>query len=460
MQDQTSTPRVAETRYFTVWRWHFYASLYVVPFLVMLALTGLLMMWSAALWGVQGERQTVDPQGNPLAVSSLQLAAEMALPEGTATAYIEPYAPDRVALFRIATAGGETTVAVNPYTADVLSAAPSDSGLYALGNRIHGTLLLGDTGDRLIEIAASLGILVIATGLWLHWPAAGKWRQALLPRLAGNTRATWKALHGSVGLWMAALALFFLVSGLAWTGIWGGKMVQAWSSFPAEKWDAVPLSGQDHASLNPPATKDVPWGLEETPLPASGSLAGAAGIDGAVTIDTVATFARAQGFNGRFQIAIPQDDTGVWTISHDSMSKDGPDPRGDRTIHIDRYSGHILADIRFADYGPMAKAMAAGVAFHEGDLGLWNLVLNTVFCLSMVFLPLSGLVMWWKRRPQGAWRLAAPPAPRSQGFWWAGAVVAFAIALAFPLGGAAMVGVILLDRTLLRWSPALRRAFA
>lgn len=30
--------------YFAAWRWHFYAGLYVIPFLIMLAVTGALMV--------------------------------------------------------------------------------------------------------------------------------------------------------------------------------------------------------------------------------------------------------------------------------------------------------------------------------------------------------------------------------------------------------------------------------
>ena len=53
---------IAETRpssrrfYFTAWRWHFYAGLYVAPFLMMLAVTGLIMLWSAVFVGRDGEK--------------------------------------------------------------------------------------------------------------------------------------------------------------------------------------------------------------------------------------------------------------------------------------------------------------------------------------------------------------------------------------------------------------------
>jgi uncharacterized iron-regulated membrane protein len=224
----------------------------------------------------------------------------------------------------------------------------------------------------------------------------------LVPQLAANGRALWKSLHVVTGYWISLVLVLFLLSGLSWAGVWGTKMVQAWNTFPAEKW-AAPALDVTHASLNSGPTEEVPWGLELTPMPASGSLEGVAAISGAVTVDKVEAFAQALDFNGRFQVHMPKGETGVWTVSHDSMSYDGQKPTQDRTIHIDRYTGNILADVRFADYTPYAKAMAVGIAFRERDMGLWNLGLNTLFCLSVLLVSVSGLVMWWKRRP-------APPA--------------------------------------------------
>lgn len=219
------------------------------------------------------------------------------------------------------------------------------------------------------------------------------------------------------GLRVGLVLVVFLISGLSWAGVWGEKFVQARSTFPAEKWDNVPPSDDLHASMNHGDAKEVPWGLEQTPMPESGSPAGTAAIRGPVTLDEVAGFADSRGFRHRHQITLPKDAAGVWTIAHDSMSNDGPDPAADRTIHIDQYTGNVLADVRYADYSAYARLMAWGVAFHEGDLGLWNLALNTCFCLSVIFLCGSGLVLWWKRRPAGALRLAAPmrcPMPRAR----------------------------------------------
>lgn len=364
-----------------------------------------------------------------------------------------------MALFVVSDGEADTAVLINPYTAGVVDQFPSRAGWYDFASDIHGNLLLGQWGDLAIEAAASLGLMLVVSGVYLHWPRQGL-GGAFVPDLAARGRSWWKSLHGTVGLWISAMLVIFLVSGVSWAVIWGEKYVQAWSTFPAEKWDAVPLSDKTHASMNHGGAKEVPWALEQTPMPESGSLAGKAAIDGPVTVDAVADFARGLGFVGRFQVALPGDETAVWTISHDSMSNDGPNPWSDRTIHVDQYTGRVLADVRFADYSVYGQAMAVGIAFHEGDMGVWNLALNTVFCLSVVFVAVSGAVMWLKRRPVRAGRLAAPPKPQANPLWVGAAVIVVALGIAFPMGGAVMLAVIVLDQTVLRLLPGMKRALS
>jgi uncharacterized iron-regulated membrane protein len=126
-------------------------------------------------------------------------------------------------------------------------------------------------------------------------------------------------------------------------------------------------------------------------------------------------------------------------------------------VHIDRHTGRVLAQVSFDDYSPMAKFMAIGIALHQGDMGLWSAWLNVVFCLAVVFLCISGIVMWWQRRPARAGRLAAPRAPANVALWKSGAVVMLLVALAFPLSGAVLLAVLLLDALLLSRIPALKQ---
>lgn len=250
----------------------------------------------------------------------------------------------------------------------------------------------------------------------------------------------------------------------------GEKITQAWSQFPAEKWGA-PLSDVTHASLNG-GRKEVPWALELTPMPASDAHAGhgATGGDtsaGTVdtpnasqpvpTLDSMDALAREIGFDGRYQLSTPQGETGVWTFSRDSMSNDSLNPMSDRTTHVDRYSGTILADVRYEDYSLAGKAMAVGIALHMGTLGLWSVLANTLVCLTVLFLCISSVIMWWKRRPAGAMRLSAPPMPQKMPFWKGAVLVGLIVSLAFPLAGLTLITLMLLDLLVLSKLPGLKR---
>ena len=456
--DTTAQPEGGVNKlYFAAWRWHFYAGLFVIPFLSILAITGASMLWIAWIDGRDGERTMVVPQETVAAISTQAEAAVAAIPSGVLKQYVAPRTADAAALFRVDHDGDAIMVAVDPYTAQVIETFPRRSGWYDFVDGIHSDLMLGVTGDRLLETAASLSLVLIATGLYLWWPRGAGWRNALIPSF-GRGRALWKKLHGVVGIWLSLFLVFFLISGLAWAGVWGGKMVQAWSQFPAAKWDNVPLSDDIHASMNHDR-REVPWALEQTPMPASGSDVGDVGVIArAVTLDTVDTLARQIGFAARYQLNVPLTDTGVWTLSRDSMNTDSTNPMSDRTVHVDQFTGKILVDVRYEDYSVAGKAMAVGIALHMGTLGLWSVLANSLVCLLVLFLCVSSVVLWWKRKPANAGRLSAPPMPKEMPLWRGAMLVILGVSMAFPMAGVALLTVLVFDLVILSRLPKLRRS--
>jgi len=450
--------------YRAAWRWHFYAGLFVVPFLMILAVTGMMMMFIGYIDGRDGEKITVSvPQNAQMLSVSEQ--ADQALeqhPNGVVVEWLKGRAENNVSVFRVKADGVQSMVAVDPYTGDVVESWERRKGWYDFADGIHSDLLLGTPGDRLLEIAAGLSIVLVVTGLYLWWPRDRTFFQSVVPNMKARGRDFWKGLHSSIGIYVSVILLAFLITGMAWTGIWGSKIVQAWNTFPAEKWNNVPLSDSTHAAMNHGPVGEVPWALEQTPMPASGSVSGVSGTpEGApVTIDSISDLAAAIGFNARYRVSYPQGDTGVWTINKDTMSSDAEDPFSDRTVHIDQYTGKILASVGFADYSLAAKAMAVGIPLHMGLVGLWNLVLNTLACLSVVFLCVSGVVMWWMRRPKGAaLRIIAPKTPENMPHWRGAMILMLFLSLAFPLAGVTLLTVLALDYVLVKRIPVLRKAF-
>lgn len=195
-------------------------------------------------------------------------------------------------------------------------------------------------------------------------------------------------------------------------------------------------------------------------MPESGSFAGESVLpEGtAVNFDTLYVLGREIGLEGRFHLTAPASPDGVWTLNQNSMSYDGSSPMIDRTVHVDQYTGKVLADVRYADYGVAGKAMAVGIALHEGQLGLLNFALNAAFCLSVLLVCVSGVIMWWKRRPAGASRLAAPPVPQNVPLARGVVLIAVLLSMLFPMLGLTLLAVLAIDLALLSAMPGVKRA--
>ena len=432
------TAATATQRYAAAWRWHFFAGVVVIPFLLVLATTGLIMLYYTAVQTPVGEQLRVTAGAMRTTPMQQRAAAEQALPGSVAATFIPAPSPDQPVQFELIRAERAYTVDVDPFTNRVLRVVDKDSTPYALAHRIHGTLLLGDLGDTVVEVVAGLALLMLATGIYMWFQ-----QRAAPPAQQGSGRGGWRRWHQRVGLYAAVILIFFLLSGLAWTDVWGGKLVQAWGSFPAEKWGPVPVSGNSHGDMNHGAHKAVPWGLEQTPLPAST----AAHHHASQTMDLDAADLRARelGFGPRYRINLPKEPSGVYTISSTSMTGDIDSPGDERTVHLDRHSGEIVAAVGFADYSLLAKSMAVGVAVHQGSFGTWSLALDLLACLSVIFLCISGTIMWWLRRPARSGWLPAPPRRTALPLHSGLTVLLLAMGIAFPLLGAALLGGLLVS---------------
>ena len=442
--------------YRTVWRWHMYAGLYVIPFMLMLSLTGLIMLLYQPVIApaLHGKLLTVEPAAHGYVSWTTQLqSVSKAYPDTTVTQFRVPETAEQSSHFTVKTDNGENiNVYVNPYTGDVLGSTSKDGSLYALADEIHGTFLLGQTGDAFIELAAGYTLILILTGLFMWWPRRQKRLSRLfLPQLSLSGRSLWKELHTSTGAWLALALLFLSITGLSWTGIWGAKIVQPWNTFPTGVFGGVPTSDKTHASLNPGVTEEIPWNLEQAPLPLSGSAAGTQAIPAGtpVTLDSVTGYAQQLDMNS-FRVNLPRGDDGVYSIVAATMSKDRISPLDDRTLHIDQYSGKLLMDIQFKDYSLMAKAMAIGIPLHMGLWGQVNLTVNVLICLLTIFLCISGTVIWWKRRPAKSGINLNPPTAIPTERWNTALIIWVIIGVCFPLTGASLIAIWLLEQIFTR----------
>ena len=436
--------------YNLAWRWHFYAGLFVAPFMILLSLTGMIYLFKPQLDNLMySDLLSVMPAHHRISADELQQRVLSTYPQAAISKYFPPVSAEGSAQFVIRDEGRGVNVFVDPYRGEILGTQDAKQNLQAIARALHGELMIGTVGDRLIELAAGWGIMLVISGLYLWWPRGSRVAGVLWPRLTARGRVLWKDLHAVTGFWGSLILLFMLLSGMTWTGMWGKQYAAVWNTFPAAMWTDVPKSTQMAGELNTASAQTVPWAMENTPMPQStgehaehmhhhGMSSGPAAPK--ISLQQVVDIATAKGIEPGYSITAPKTAEGVFTVS---VFAD--DPRNDATLHIDQYSGKVLADVGWQDYSLVSRATEMGVMLHEGKFFGWiNQLLIFLACLMILLSAVSGLVIWWKRRPQGG--LGVPPLRHDLPRWKTAMVIMFGIAVAFPLVGVSLVVVWLFDR--------------
>ena len=247
--------------YRTIWRWHFYAGLFVMPMVLVLALSGAVYLFKPQVdrWEERDFRGF--SAAGAVSPDDQAQAALAALPGARFHSYRLPESQGDAALIHLGLAGGKAMrdVFVSPQ-GKVVGVLDPDRRIMQIVHDIHGELLLGKRGSWIVELAAGWAIVMILSGLYLWWPSGGGLAGVVWPRLRSGKRVFWRDLHAVTGFWVAGLALVLLVTALPWTGVWGsafkavrtemgwlqGKQDWTIGSGPA---DADEHAGHDHAAL-------------------------------------------------------------------------------------------------------------------------------------------------------------------------------------------------------------------
>ena len=140
--------------YRLVGKWHFLASLYVLPFMVLLSVTRGLYLYKPQIeaW-LYADRLTVSV---PAGETALPLEAQVA-----------PLEASRIRGITLAAADDASTVIdyddddgtrriawIDPYAGEVLASTPRDDMAMRVLRKLHGELLLGGVGTKFVELAA------------------------------------------------------------------------------------------------------------------------------------------------------------------------------------------------------------------------------------------------------------------------------------------------------------------
>ncbi len=446
--------------YRAVWRWHFYAGLFVLPFMISLAITGALYLFKDEIDGIiHADLKRIEVvQNAPQASPSAIIASALSAVPGTAVKYTTAADPGASTEITVNTADGKRAVYVNTYTGETLGSLPDRGTVMWTVRYTHSLKYFGTFARYFIEIAAGWSILLVATGIYLWWPRK-QTGGVITVRGTPKKRVFWRDTHAVTGIFVGVFIVFLAITGMPWSGVWGAK-VNEWANgnnfgYPAGVRVDVPMSGQH---LNDVAKTS--WSLEQAQIPQSSTHDhgqhkdhgnAMAPMDSDPTmppigIDNAIARFNQLGLMPGYTVALPTTPSGVYSgsVYPDDLSKQ-------RVVHLDQYSGAPLIDMSYADYGPLGKGLEWGINVHMGqEYGLANQIILTLACLGIVLLAVSGGVMWWKRRPKGS--LGVPPLPQEKRVLH-GLIVLLAIGgVIFPLVGVSLVVMLLLDLVVQKFS--------
>lgn len=440
-----SHPSSASGMYRRVWHWHFYAGLICLPFIFLLALTGAAYLFHKQIDDVIYARLLLrDAAPGPTLASTQLIAAALRAEPGDVKAITLPDDDTHSVQVDVTQAGGKVRqVFIDPASGKVLGAIDESARLMTFVKHLHSLTVLGNGGRMVIETVAGWIIVLILTGAYLWWPR-GRRHGVISIRPGATGRNWWRDLHAVTGAFGGIVILFLALTGMPWTAVWG-QQVNRWLSehdlgAPNGMWRNLP-----HSTVPASALGDLPWTLQQQPLPASDdphaehhghgghhgpvAPAGIARISADQAVSTLAAAGLRQGY----RLVLPQDAQAVYSAIRTPRQL-----AGRRVIHLDQYSGKVLMDLGADRIGAIGRVTEWGVSVHQGgEYGWINQMVMLLGCVALMLLCVSGVVVWWKRRPTGSF--APPPCRQGDRLALGAIAIAVVIGVVFPLLGASML---------------------
>lgn len=429
--------------YRAVWRWHFYAGVFCIPLVIWLACTG-----SIYIFKPQIERWLDRPydhlslQGSSATPEQIAKAAIDAVPGSSLHYYELPVSSDAAIRIIVGLGKNEYRVYVNPVNLRTLKIINEDDRPMRIIFRLHGELLAGDWGSRLVELAASWAIVLIVSGLYLWWPRQSqKLAGVLWIRLRKGQHIFWRDLHAVTGVWISAFALILLLTGLPWAKNWGSYFEKAreltGTSITRQDWN---IGHSSEIAVREAMNHNLAASTMEHAGHIGHIMPWITSVNAYALLNTLVPAAEELHLAYPVLIMPAMQKGGAWTVRSDAQNR----PLR-TTVTMDPHSGEVLSRENFHQRHIIDRIVGVGIAAHEGQLfGLANQLLSMATAIGLVMLCVSAAILWWRRRNVGVLGAPIPLAKPRWPFLLVGVIIALALYL--PAMTFSLIIILLLEK--------------
>lgn len=292
-------------------------------------------------------------------------------PSGEAPARVFFRAPD----------GERSRVYMHPDGTLVESSTGSTRDLMSVMLDVHRTLLGGTIGRTIVGISTIVFVVILLTGIPIWWPKTWKaLRRGVSIKWSGaNAARRIYDLHVSLGAWSAVLLVVMGVTGVFFA--YDDTQDIIYTITGSERAPAAPESG--------------------TPS------------DDRANIDAVLADVRAHSPEP-YSVFLVYPSSETAAIRALVFENDHPHPSAFDTFYYDQYSGESLGTMTYASLSRGERIRRSLFPFHTGE---WNLATKTLWAF-LTFLgatfPVTGFLMWFRKRRRKKEREATAPEPSAQ----------------------------------------------
>ncbi len=402
----------ASKRWRSLWRLHFYSGMFAMPFILFMAFTGLIILYTQPLHSLlSGDRYNVAQGASTVPYEVQAQAAQARFPEATLTGVVTPRNATTASVFSLDDGSGSgQQVFVNPYSGKVLGTEKPGSGIVGLANRLHGFMNVSSVkvslptvsafwdhekimrnyvvGDIVLEVLGVWTLVLVMSGLYLWWQRRSR---TATTKTKASGRAKLRNAHSLSGVLLFGAMFVTIISGLGWSRYWGPNFSALANKVTPNLWTDAPPSALGTRGDLDVLGNQIPWNTGERPIPASYATPGDGVLPAPVSLNFVATQAANLGMKPGFTINFPKnvtdEKTSVTTYGSFTLSNSWPRKTNEaRDLHLDQFSGRTLAEQNSYGYGAVSYGLDVLVSNHMGtQIGVFSRIMMTMLCVLSIW---------------------------------------------------------------------------